>query len=238
MSGPQPAPASSSGPIPRGFSSPALWVPARPPSAPARRNAWAGTSTIPTFWWKRAPAWPSPISSSAGVNRPSAIWKPRSFANPLPGLASSSLSVAARWSGRATRDFLAALPDSVLVFLDAPLDALIARCAAHADGPVRPVLADRARLAERWRQRLPRYRQAHLTIDTPETAPANDRRAHPSRYLDAAVLPRQPSGRCTAAAQESPHEPGPLLARAASSSSRLRSPSASTLPICCTRCWW
>jgi len=71
-----------------------------------------------------------------------------------------------------TRDHLASLRDILVVFLEAPLDTMIARCAAHDDGPVRPVLADRQRLAERWTQRLPSYRQAHLTIGTANlTAP-------------------------------------------------------------------
>ena len=60
----------------------------------------------------------------------------------------------------ATRDLVAGLPDALVVFLDAPLETLLARCAGHADGPVRPVLADRARLAERWNARLLWYRRA------------------------------------------------------------------------------
>jgi len=71
----------------------------------------------------------------------------------------------------ATRDLLASLPNSLLVFLDAPLETLLARCAAHVAGPVRPVLADRAHLEARWRQRLPFYRQAHLTVDTSSLLP-------------------------------------------------------------------
>lgn len=70
-----------------------------------------------------------------------------------------------------TRDFLASLPDTLIVFLEAPLETMIARCAGHEGGPVRPVLADRARLAERWSQRLPWYRQAHLTIQTGNLTP-------------------------------------------------------------------
>jgi len=66
----------------------------------------------------------------------------------------------------ATRDLLANLPDALVVFLDAPLETLVARCADHAEGPVRPVLADGARLAERWKGRLPWYRQAHVTVET------------------------------------------------------------------------
>ncbi|MFP5228420.1 MAG: shikimate kinase [Acidobacteriota bacterium] len=70
-----------------------------------------------------------------------------------------------------TRDFLASLPDTLIVFLEAPLETMMARCAAHADGPVRPVLADQARLNARWNQRLPWYRQAHLTVDTRDLEP-------------------------------------------------------------------
>ena len=72
-----------------------------------------------------------------------------------------------------TRDYLIALPDTLIVFLDAPLETMIARCTAHEGGPVRPVLADRSRLAERWNQRLPWYRRAHLTVDTGGLPPAS-----------------------------------------------------------------
>jgi shikimate kinase len=71
----------------------------------------------------------------------------------------------------ATRDFLAPLDDTLIIFLDAPLNTMIARCMAHEKGPIRPVLADHARLAERWNQRLPWYRQAHLTVDTGDLSP-------------------------------------------------------------------
>lgn len=69
-----------------------------------------------------------------------------------------------------TRDFLAGLSCCRVVFLDAPLEILLARCSDHAE-PVRPVLRDRQRLAERWQARLPWYRQAHLTIATSERTP-------------------------------------------------------------------
>ncbi len=72
-----------------------------------------------------------------------------------------------------TRDALASLRDTLIVFLEAPLETMIARCATHEGAPVRPVLADRARLAERWNLRLPWYRQAHLTIDTANMTPQN-----------------------------------------------------------------
>jgi shikimate kinase len=71
----------------------------------------------------------------------------------------------------ATRAFLVSLTDTLVVFLEAPLDTMIARCAENAGGPVRPVLADRDRLNERWSQRLPWYRQAHLTVETGELSP-------------------------------------------------------------------
>jgi shikimate kinase len=71
----------------------------------------------------------------------------------------------------AIRDFLTALADTLLIFLEAPLDTMIARCVEHADGPVRPVLADRAHLNKRWSQRLPWYRNAHLTVETGELSP-------------------------------------------------------------------
>jgi shikimate kinase len=70
-----------------------------------------------------------------------------------------------------TRDLVAGLPDALVIFLDAPLETLLARCAGHAGDPVRPVLADRARLAARWNARLPWYRRAHLTVDTAELSP-------------------------------------------------------------------
>lgn len=70
-----------------------------------------------------------------------------------------------------TRDLLASLPDSVLIFLDAPLDVLVSRCSGQANAPVRPVLADRARLQDRWTARLSGYRQAHLTLNTEGCSP-------------------------------------------------------------------
>ncbi|HEY1499711.1 MAG TPA: shikimate kinase [Acidobacteriaceae bacterium] len=71
----------------------------------------------------------------------------------------------------ATREFLASLTEIMIVFLEAPLETMITRCARHDSGPVRPVLADQARLAERWRQRLPWYRRAHLTVQTEKLSP-------------------------------------------------------------------
>ncbi len=60
-----------------------------------------------------------------------------------------------------TRSLLT-LPGTVLVHLDVTLETTLARCCGtEAD---RPVLADRANLAERFARRLPLYRQAHLSV--------------------------------------------------------------------------
>lgn len=71
----------------------------------------------------------------------------------------------------ATRDLLASLSSTLRVFLEAPLETMVARCSAEADGAIRPVLADRERLTQRWEARLPWYRQAHLTIQTADFGP-------------------------------------------------------------------
>ena len=71
----------------------------------------------------------------------------------------------------ATREFLASLPACRVIFLEAPLEILLSRCEQNPGGPVRPVLRDRARLAERWEARLPLYRQAHLTLPTADRSP-------------------------------------------------------------------
>src|ERR1700691_2726227 len=70
-----------------------------------------------------------------------------------------------------TRDFLFTLENCRVVFLEAPLETLIDRCAGQPNAAVRPVLRDRERLAERWQARLPLYRQAHLTVATAERTP-------------------------------------------------------------------
>ena len=71
----------------------------------------------------------------------------------------------------ATRALLASLSSWRIVFLEAPFDILIGRCAGQLEGPVRPVLRDRERLAERWQSRLPWYAEAHLTVATAELTP-------------------------------------------------------------------
>jgi shikimate kinase len=70
-----------------------------------------------------------------------------------------------------TRNALARLDQACIVFLDAPLDVMVARCVAQPDSAERPVLADRERLAKRLEARLPHYRMAHLTVATAEMTP-------------------------------------------------------------------
>ena len=71
----------------------------------------------------------------------------------------------------ATRDALANLEHACIIFLDAPLEIMVARCLAQPGAAERPVLADRERLAARLSERLPYYRRAHLTIPTAGLTP-------------------------------------------------------------------
>jgi shikimate kinase len=70
-----------------------------------------------------------------------------------------------------TRAMLTSAPATCLVFLDAPLSTLILRCEQQSDADVRPVLNDREQLEARWRNRLPLYRRAHLTVNTAGLTP-------------------------------------------------------------------
>ena len=71
-----------------------------------------------------------------------------------------------------TRVRLAKAVRTHLVFLDAPLEVALRRCGAQTDPVRRPLLAEQARLEERYRARLPFYRSAHQTIDTARMSPA------------------------------------------------------------------
>lgn len=71
-----------------------------------------------------------------------------------------------------TRQLLNSLPRTCVVFLDAPLEALVARCMAQPGAAERPVLADREKLRRRFEARLPHYRGAHLTVATNGLTPA------------------------------------------------------------------
>lgn len=81
----------------------------------------------------------------------------------------------------ATRELLVSLGRTCVIFLDAPLDILVARCLAQPSAAERPVLADRESLLRRFNARLPYYRNAHLTITTAGLSP----QAVVSRILEA-----------------------------------------------------
>ncbi len=70
-----------------------------------------------------------------------------------------------------TRNLLARLDCTCVLFLDAPLEILIARCVAQPLAAERPVLADREGLLRRFNARLPYYRDAHLTVTTAGLSP-------------------------------------------------------------------
>ncbi len=58
-------------------------------------------------------------------------------------------------------------PATVNIFLHAPLEVLLGRCATQPNAAVRPFLADPAQVALRYQQRLPHYRRlARITLDT------------------------------------------------------------------------
>jgi shikimate kinase len=71
----------------------------------------------------------------------------------------------------ATRHALAQLDQTCIVFLDAPLEVMVGRCLAQPAAAERPILADREHLARRLAERLPYYRQAHLTVETADLGP-------------------------------------------------------------------
>lgn len=70
-----------------------------------------------------------------------------------------------------TRNLLARLDRTCVVFLDAPLEILVARCLAQPHAAERPVLANREGLLKRFETRLPHYRQAHVTVSTAGLSP-------------------------------------------------------------------
>lgn len=70
-----------------------------------------------------------------------------------------------------TRDLLAALDQTCVLFLDAPLDVLVTRCLQQPAAAERPILADREGLLKRFNTRLPYYRKAHLTVTTAGLSP-------------------------------------------------------------------
>jgi shikimate kinase len=71
----------------------------------------------------------------------------------------------------ATRDVLLQSPETCVVFLEAPLEIMIARCEQQPGAALRPVLNDRERLRDRFESRLPHYQKAHLVIETASLTP-------------------------------------------------------------------
>ncbi|MFT4111502.1 shikimate kinase [Silvibacterium sp.] len=71
----------------------------------------------------------------------------------------------------ATREHLHAMPNTRVVYLEAPLELMIQRCLEEPGGATRPILADRTHLADRFQSRLPHYRSAHLTVPTAHLTP-------------------------------------------------------------------
>ena len=61
-----------------------------------------------------------------------------------------------------TRELLLAASGTLLVHLEIALETTLARCAGTEH--TRPILADRANLANRYKRRLPLYRTAHASI--------------------------------------------------------------------------
>ena len=68
-----------------------------------------------------------------------------------------------------TRSLLLHSPGNCLVFLEAPLPELLARCTV--EGKVRPLLAAAEPLETRHARRLPHYRLAHITVLTTGLTP-------------------------------------------------------------------
>ncbi len=68
-----------------------------------------------------------------------------------------------------TRDLLEQMDDTCTVFLEAQLQTMIDRC--DRSTTVRPLLKDRAGLAERYDRRLPHYRKATITVPTDGLTP-------------------------------------------------------------------
>jgi shikimate kinase len=69
----------------------------------------------------------------------------------------------------ATRALLLAHPGTLLVHLEVELATTLARC--QGTEHIRPILADQANLASRYRRRLPLYRTAHVSIPVDTLTP-------------------------------------------------------------------
>lgn len=95
----------------------------------------------------------------------------------------------------ANRELLASSPDTLLIYLEAPLDILIARCerqqVLESEAARRPVLEQRAELAGRFLRRQPLYRSAHWTINTAESDAEEIVRTILSRWKESTTGTRQ-----------------------------------------------
>lgn len=68
-----------------------------------------------------------------------------------------------------TRELLLTSPGTLLVHLEVELATTLARC--RGTEHTRPILADQANLASRYRRRLPLYRTAHVSIPVDALTP-------------------------------------------------------------------
>ncbi|HEX3893311.1 MAG TPA: shikimate kinase [Terracidiphilus sp.] len=68
-----------------------------------------------------------------------------------------------------TRDLLLRAPGTLLVHLEVQLETTLARCSGTEQ--TRPVLADHANLAARYKRRMPLYRAAHVSIGVDTLTP-------------------------------------------------------------------
>jgi len=69
----------------------------------------------------------------------------------------------------ATRELLMTTGDTLLVHLEVALETTLARC--RGTEHTRPILADQANLAARYKRRLPLYRTAHVSIQVDDLMP-------------------------------------------------------------------
>jgi shikimate kinase len=69
----------------------------------------------------------------------------------------------------ATRALLLETPFTLMIHLEVELTTTLARCAGTER--TRPILADHANLADRYRRRMPLYRLAHLSIPVDSLTP-------------------------------------------------------------------
>jgi shikimate kinase len=72
-----------------------------------------------------------------------------------------------------TRRLLSTSSDTCMIFLRAPLEVLMDRCARQSNGATRPLLSQRDMLARRFHSRQRHYETAHISVDTQGLPPLN-----------------------------------------------------------------